>query len=215
MADERPPRPANQRESFPKFDIIAARAAMDRTPASLCMFSLRERVIGQLFIYKMLENSIIVNYLFSDEHIGHAEKQDLFRTKVVDNSIIGQRRLLECPSCQQHYWALRYKDHWACADCLKLHYRSQLVDKAARLWERRDFLHARLRYGRPRGMHNRTHMKLREELLVLEATLKGKSRTFSSEAHDQIVSSTWVPAKSVDLWFPGFTVRAGQFVRLP
>ncbi len=213
MDDEPPLAPANQRESYPKFDIIDAKAAIKRTPASVCLFSFRKQIIGQLFIYKIMPNSVVVNYCFAIPRFNFANSQALFRTVVVDNYVTGQRPLLQCPTCRRNCQSVYYNSNWACAHCLTLHYRSQLVDKTTLLWERRDAIHTHVRHGRPKGMHRQTFVKLKAELLALNAKLDGQSRSFVSEVHDQIVSSTWAPAASVDLWFPNFTVRGGHIVR--
>ncbi len=214
MDDELPSPPANQRESFPKFDIIEAKAATKRRPGSVCLFTLRDRMIGQLFIHKMLPNSLVVNYSFAYPHLDYINSEDLMRTVVVDNYVSRQRTLLVCQTCRRNCWSVYYKGHWACANCLKLYHRSQLIDKVALLWERRDLIHARVKHGRPKGMHRGTFVKLKDELRDLNLWLDGKHRTFTSEVHDQIVSSAWVSADNVDLWSPHFTVRGGQFVRV-
>lgn len=205
---------AAQRESFPKLDLIAAKAAMDRDPASVCLFELDRKIVGQLFIPYLSESDIIVNYLFSVQHMGSYSDEVSLKTITVASPLDPFRRYFVCPECAGSYWSLYFKTRWGCGDCLGLRYRRQLVDKEVLLWERRKELDKQLRHGRPKGMHNSTYFKLKRKQSRLEALLEGKMPKDASDAQNLIIHARWISAAEADLWSPHYTVRGGEFVRL-
>lgn len=202
-----------QRESLPKFDLIAAKAAMDRIDAAVCVFELCGRMIGQAFILDVAVNFVVVNSLIINDDMWSEERQDKIETIVPKNHVDRCRRLFICPGCGANKWALYFNDGWSCAGCLHLTYRSQLVDKEVKLWEEREELRPRLKSGRPKGMHNRTYMELRQRLFALDNRLSGRFRKFASAPQDMVVHSRWVPGSEIDLWSMRYCVRQGMFVQ--
>ena len=201
-----------QRESFPKLDLIAAKAAMDRLEVAVCVFEARKRMIGQAFIVDVHQNSILLNYVFTEEYSNYGESQ-IELTTINSSTIMDRnRRVFECPRCESKRWSLYYKNVWLCRDCLNLNYRSELVDKEVKLWEERDSLRQQLSRGRPKGMHNRTYMELRQRLFALDNRLSGRTQKFASSSQDMIVQSRWVSGSEVDLWSSRYSVREGDFV---
>lgn len=186
---------------------------MERMEAAVCVFELRKRMIGQLFITEVLENSIVVNYTFSARNLQSGEQQELLRTSNVNSNVGPMRVLLDCRECRGRKWSLYYNHVWLCADCHELRCRSQLVDKDLKLWEEADNLGRRVREGRPKGMHNSTYIKLRQRLAVLDRQLEGKPRKYASESRARIVTARWVPGAELDLWSSRYAVERGSFVR--
>lgn len=207
------PQPANQRESFPKFDIVAANHMMNRIPAAVCVFEIGPRMIGQLFLSDVLEESVVINYLFSAPHVHCLESVAVIATRTSSTPLDRGRRLAGCPLCKQFRWSLYYKGVWACADCLGLHYRRQLVAPEVVRWERYDELGKQLKYGRPKGMHNETYRELRQELIGLEMQLRDRPRKYASDTHDLIVTSRWVAGAEIEFWSSQYRVWNGDFVR--
>jgi hypothetical protein len=200
------------REAFPKFDLIEAKAAMERMRAAVCVFDLGRRTIGQTFIAEIQDDSVILNYLFADKQFISEENRSVIKTREIKSKIAAFRRLFVCPLCDQSKQALYYKDTWACATCLRLHYRSQLIDKEVKLWEELDELRTQLRRGRPTGMHHKTFIKLKLRLSALEYRFEGRERKEAGSSHNVIVTSRWVPGAEIDLWSANYAVRGGNFV---
>jgi hypothetical protein len=186
---------------------------MERMSDAVCLFELQRKIVGQLFIPIVNENSIVVNYLFYTPNIKSDTDEVTLPINTVRTGFQAFRALAECPICFEFYCSLYFKDRWACGGCLGLHYRRQLIDKDVARWEKRDALHKQLQHGRPKGMHNATYSKLKEELSHCEGLLDGKRRKYASDAHDLIICARWVPATEVDLWSPYYTVRGGLIVR--
>lgn len=201
-----------QRESYPKFDIVAANHAMNRLPAAVCVFDQGPRMVGQLFLAEFLEDSVVINYVFSAPHVHCLESVAVIDTKMSSTPLDRHRRLAGCPLCKQFRWSLYYKSVWACADCLGLHYRRQLVAPEVLRWERYDELGKQLKYGRPKGMHNETYRGLRQELIGLEMQLSDRPRRYASDTHDLIITSRWVPGAEIEFWSSQYRVRNGDFV---
>ena len=204
-----PLRASAMRESFPKFDLVEATPAMERRSDPLCIFEQGRRMMGQLFIRKILDTSIIVRYIFASEHVNCNETEVVLPT--VRQEV---HTIFKCPGCMFNRWSLYYRDQWKCADCHGLLYRSQLVDKEVQLWEERDRLSALLKAGRPKGMHNSTYAHHRLRLAELERLLRCRPRKYASDVHDLIVRERWVPGTDADLWFLNYTVRGGFIVKL-
>jgi len=203
---------ARQRESFHKFDLIAANAAMERIDAAVCVFELRGGMIGQAFIPDISEKTVTINSLILNSDVSSRERQDTIETVSLNNQVDPYRRLFLCPECGSTKWALYYENGWSCAKCLDLVYRSQLVGKDVKLWEERKTLRKRLEGGRAKGMHNKTFIKLHERLSALDCQLRGRSENFASRSHDLIVQSRWVAGAEIDLWSTQYVVRNGEFV---
>jgi len=142
---------SRQRESYPRFDLIAAKAAMERVPAAVCVFEFRKRMIGQAFIVDVAEDGVAINSHILDDGMDSEERQDFIKTINTQTSLDKYRRLLVCPDCGEHKRYLYFIDGWSCADCLGLIYRTQLVDKEVKLFEEREVLRTQLRWGRPKA----------------------------------------------------------------
>ena len=186
---------------------------MDRTPASVCVFEQGNQMIGQAFIVDVPEYGVVIDSLIIDDDMSSEGRQDYITTTNATTTFDNNRRLFNCPQCGAKKWSLYFKHGWSCAECLRLVYRSQLVDKEVKLWEEREALRAQLCRGRPKGMHNATYMKLRQRLFELDNGLRDRLRKFPSEAQDAIVRSRWISGSEIDLWSTRYVVRGGEFVR--
>lgn len=202
------------REAFPRLDIIEAEKVHDRLSAPVCIFSQQSKVVGQLFIVDSERDAIIVNYLFASPYLECNEHQVALKTSSASSPLYKERRSLLCPLCEGRRRILYYRHLWACADCLKLFYRSQLLDKEVKLWARHDDLAERVGRGRPKGMHNSTYHELLRQLASLRVEVRNKTRKYASELHNTTVTSRWHEAAKVDFWSGQYTARGGSFVRL-
>src|SRR6476646_10479691 len=128
------------REVFPKLDLVAAKSALDNLTTPICVFHLGRRMVGQLIVPDFDEDSIVVNYLFAMSHVNKCESEERLPTSPSPTSLDCYRRVFLCRGCGQRRWSLYFKSSWACASCLKLLYRSQLLDKEVKLWAARDAL---------------------------------------------------------------------------
>lgn len=204
-----------QRESFPKLNIVAMKSAMDHLEPAVCVFSVRGRQIGQLFGVNITDECIVVDYVFADEELNSLETEIKLNTSHAPCALDSMRRVFHCPVCQARCWNLYYDEQWACACCLMLNYRSQLVDKTALLHDTRDALRGRIGAGRPKGMHHKTFVKLHDELSKLNERLVGRPRRYASAEHNLIVREEWLPGGQVDLWSSRYQVRSGSIVAIP
>jgi hypothetical protein len=76
-----------QRESFPKFDLVAAKTAMDRNVAAVCVFECRGKVVGQAFITDVHDDCVILNSLVLQPYDTSEERQDIIRTVEVSSKM--------------------------------------------------------------------------------------------------------------------------------
>lgn len=202
-----------QQEAFPRLDLVSAQAAMDRLAAAVCVFSIGKQMVGQLFLPEILDEFVKVNFVFSARHVQCAETETILRTVDAPNPLDPCRRFFICGTCSRRRRDLFYVNSWACSDCHHLLYRSQLIDKEVKLWEERDALHARLKKGRPKSMHNSTYFKHRLRLTQLEGRLHGRARKYASDEQNLIMEHRWVPPAEIDFWSSRYWVSAGNFVR--
>jgi hypothetical protein len=99
---------------------------------------------------------------------------------------------------------LFFDDEWACAPCLELQFRSQVVPSLSKKWEKADELEKIVGAGKPLGMHNKTYNVLLGKLQELREALYGKERIRASDKYSQIVKSIWrFPTLGDESFFPG------------
>lgn len=82
----------------------------------------------------------------------------------------GERQWFACPSCQKRVGILYLRrPGFACRECSRISYQSQSADVFARVWLRESKIERRLgpNLSRPKGMHIRTHERLRREAIRL------------------------------------------------
>ena len=188
-----------QRECYPKLDLLAAKSAMERMDAAVCIFERLGQMIGQIFLPNTEEDSVTVHYIFAYELFSCVETEVALKIVIQNNPVDKFRPVFQCPICDLRRWHLYYVDHWACASCHGLLYRSQLVDKEVKAREERDELRALVKHGRPKGMHNPTYAEKRLRLAALETRLQGRAPKYASDEQDAVVTSRWVPGREIDL----------------
>lgn len=81
--------------------------------------------------------------------------------------------LFSCPRCSRSCQHLVLTYRWHCDRCSGLKYRSQSVGSKVAAWERLQKLKDEVGTGRPKGMHNATYARKRQELKELRRKLRG------------------------------------------
>jgi ribosomal protein L37AE/L43A len=200
------------REAYPKFDVIQAQAATERQP-SVCVFLLNKMIIGQLIVADSGRSSVTIAYTVGGRHVVWGEGEATLDKKFTKNMVHMDRVTISCPLCTSDKYSLYFSGSWACARCHQLMFRSQLADPRALLWERHDRLEAKVKAGRPKGMHNRTYQQLLDEFSAIRQQLAGKARSWAADDHCVEVESVWTPVSAIkELWLRDHQIRAGDVV---
>jgi hypothetical protein len=184
--EERP----RYREAYPQFDIVQAQAAM-RRGLSICEFTDRWDDPKGVARLTLGNNCCQLDYDFRLPHVGAGKGWQGFDLTHTVNGYVKDRALLICPKCETKKKIVFFKDTWACASCLQLSFRSQLIHPLSKKWEKFDELVGIVKNGKPHGMHNETYDKILVKLEKLEAKLYGKSRRYASDKYSEIVKCTW------------------------
>ena len=99
--------------------------------------------------------------------------------------------LFQCPRCGSTRRALFFGHAWVCRECSGVPYRSQRISAKVRDWEKRDQLDTLVRAGRPKGMHEKTFVKRRQELALLERKL-GDERASAPREYLLLLKRRWI-----------------------
>ena len=200
-------------EAYPCFDVLQAKAALDREP-SVCIFKLGRLEVGQLIVADVAESSLLIAFLIHGPYLGFYGGELALATKDIVNPVAPNRRLILCPNCSEPRSKIFFKRHWACTKCHRIFRRSQVVDGRTQICEEHDRLALILKNGRPKGMHNRTYESKRRRVSELQTLIQKHGRSYASDAHSHQVYSEWAPATSnLDFHVPGFILSSGDFRR--
>lgn len=207
-----PPRRPNFREYYPSFGIVAARRAVAKG-RDVCLFRLGHGMVGQLMVWDWRPMESLVLKL--EVGMPYVERQDaqLFRLVPVPTGLGAEREALLCPQCQRPKFVFYCAPSWACAKCNCLSYRSQLGNPNAIRAEKVEALEAKLRQGRPSGMHNSTFHRLQEQLKALRKAVRSRPPAYANSEHKRITHACWVePGQVDDFWFADYRIEHGSIV---
>jgi ribosomal protein L37AE/L43A len=194
------------REAYPAFDVNRATAAGQKG-RELCVFSNERGLrLGVAFVTRPEgASSLVLEHTIGGPYLSYSDQGIRVRVEPLPNQLNDARLAVLCPMCHRRRSILVYKDHWACAKCHKLLYRSQVVDKLTLKWERKEWLTAKIGKGRPLGMHNKKYVPLRQELDLLQEQFAGKLPRYASAEHSYRISSEWRPADDPFADLGGYT----------
>jgi hypothetical protein len=103
------------------------------------------------------------------------------------------RQLFVCPGCDHGVETLIFFRGWKCRVCQNLWYRSSSVSGLVRKTERLKVLGKMLSEGRPKGVHEATMQKYRDEYHKLVEFFKThKPRSASNVVDEHICIGTWM-----------------------
>ena len=188
-------------EAYPKLDLLAAtKASAAKRP--VCAFFDEEgfrrggiviRHVGEekLKIFCSIDWGDEIGFLYRDMTF------DIFRGL---QSVGKLRWYVKCPLCRNRKQNLYFHHRWACRSCLKLTYRSQVVDPTFRLVEERDDLWARIGKGRPCGMHTRTYQAKLQRLGELKRTLRKTRVRVPNVVHQRLCRTEWRTLSEDHAW---------------
>ncbi|MGZ2411013.1 ribosomal protein S27AE [Sphingomonas sp. F9_3S_D5_B_2] len=204
------------REAYPRFNVVQAKAALERFDGdTVCVFSQSGRTIGHLIVSDVdIETNVLqIASFVTSPHLNGTTALETLSMKMAPSGVDAGRRSVICPQCSRSTFNLYYNNKWKCAICHKLAYRSQLITKDTQLMERRDALKAMVGRGRPMHMRNTVFQQLRIELRHANLRL-GRRFHQANEVHSIIATDEWVRAGDVsDLWIRGYAVSAGRVVQ--
>ena len=116
--------------------------------------------------------------------------------------VMGQGRVRElfvCPACEAKVETLIFFRGWKCRECQHLNYRSSSVTTPVRQTERLRELSKLLAAGRPKGVHESTMQKYRDERKVLNQLLRKTGKRAVSNGHDNNTFETrWAQPELVE-----------------
>ena len=127
---EEPPR---YREAYPQFDVMRARAALDRGH-SICDFTDRRGDPHGLARFNICGDRCQLEYYFHFRHTEIGAGWIELGLLPTSNGIAKTREMVLCPACDTKKRILFFKDTWSCASCLELSFRSQLIHPLSKKW---------------------------------------------------------------------------------
>lgn len=180
------------REAFPRLDIHAALASF-RLNRPICVFTDQAgRKIGVIRVRPTEDAACLTVWgeLCGQNVVAWGGVMDLALTSS-PTGIDPLRKLLLCPRCGRPARTISRFIQWACPGCDGLLSRSQLVHSKVRLRERLEELDSLIKYGRPKGMHQRTYDRHRDQAADIRKKLDRQRLTMPCPEHSRRVTSYW------------------------
>lgn len=184
----------NYSEAYPRLDVLQASAA-ERRGQSTCVFTDESgRILGGVRYFRVNDGVAVLQTAVHGPYLRHT---GVSRIELVggSNQPEGFGRFAKCPSCWRRVQVLSCTDSWACAECHRLKYRRQLVDRKVLDAEELVAAEGRLKEPRPKGTHQETFAKLRardeETVKRLRPLFEGTYLPVASDAHQFKVESRW------------------------
>ena len=142
---------------------------------------------------RLLESDrLVLDYRFREHSYGvDCNGAVIFECSIRKMEFEQEDFLTLCHGCESRVRTLLFFEcAWVCIHCQPLAYRSKLVGDLVRQTEHITQLEQVIGGGRPKGMHNRTFKKLREELFRSKLEL-GDHRGKARSAYDEAIASCW------------------------
>ncbi len=186
------------REAYPSLNIVNAKAALGRGKP-VCDFVDHQGVTRGVARLEITNELCTVEWNFNFPQTGHRSgRRDLAIARA--NNGFGEHRLMVlCPGCRDKKVTVFFREDWACATCLGLLFRSQLVDPAVRKWAEFDKIKERVGYGRPKGMHNKTYNSLKTKHDKIQKQLYDQERANASIKYVHVINNNWRPWIATDV----------------
>jgi hypothetical protein len=184
--------PMSHIEAYPRLNVREARKQLLSGRGEVCWRNARGEFVGMGRIQINDANSLVVDYQFRDVgHIASCQATASFECSIRKMDYSQEDFLALCPRCSTRVRTLLLFDcAWTCYHCQPLAHRSKMVGDLVRKSERLAELERLSAAGRPKGMHNRTYLKVRDERFLLKQELEGH-RGMAREIYEEVITSCW------------------------
>jgi hypothetical protein len=194
------PERVRYREAYPRFDMVRAKAAIE-AGAEICQFTDNlGRTVGHAQMAGVNDTHFTLEYQFASPLFPVTYNTIDLQMSLTPNKVDINRTNILCPKCGTRKSIIIFNGIWGCDSCLKLLYRSQCVSKNTILWERMNELKKEVGYGRPKGIHRATYVRLRKKYVGLREQLKGAAAPEAGDGHSYIVVANWRKSVPDDEW---------------
>jgi hypothetical protein len=186
-------------EAFPQLDVRSARKHVLRARHVVLWRDQYSTVVGQG--YATIEEDILRLHTQMRAFNGYPVwvADNAFQCEVVKNAEDAVDCFTNCPDCDQRKRKLYLVDgEWLCRACHQLGYASSMMGERARKSARLAALDKEVARGRPKGMHEATFQRKREERAGLLAEL-GDARLTPSTAYSDVVTALWLEGPPIVL----------------
>ncbi len=189
-------------EGYPRLDMLRVKAAAD-DGGKICWFvDQRGMTHGLARLKDITDRHITIEYEITLPYLPARHGSIRLDRVYAPGDGAMHRLMTNCPRCAKPKIVLVYAETWACSHCHRLPYRSQTMDYHTRSFERREELRMIVKRGRPKGMHNKSFLKVRAELKEISKRLNNISERTSNRDQNIIISSRWNDENaSPGLWF--------------
>ena len=179
-------------EAYPRFNV---REARKRVLAGQTIISWRDgdgAIVGVGRADIIDDNRIKLDYQFRKHRHINAYRSVLTLECSIRSLEHGQEDFLtSCLKCGTRVrMLLLFEYNWTCVHCQPLAYRSKMIGDLVRKSERLADLEHLIALGRPKGMHDRTFLKLRKERYLLNLEL-GDHRGKARGVFDEVITCGW------------------------
>ena len=192
----RGPKPRH-REAYPRLNSIEAFQAF-KEERFLCRFSSESgNHCGDAILIVEDKQSARIQYQFHREYLAYPAAEEMLECEISPNGVDQSRVFFRCRNCDQRVAILVFDGHWACANCHRLLYRTQLVAPETRRLERKLRLENEIGKGRPHRMRQLTYQALAKELAGLRSDLTLEDAPAPSQGHSLRIDWRWVSLEQV------------------
>lgn len=203
-------------EAFPRFDLIHALSRTGRERPICSFVKENGNAIGEAFLIAVFGEAVLLAYVFVGTRIESGPGVVRLSTATVGNGVDKGRRYFLCPDCEKRVGTLVFTRSWACRSCHRLVHRVQLIGEDVAAWEEMNELRARLDFGRPHGMWQKTYARNRSRDRRRLAKLQkrfGRVRKFASNEHLYRVDPERRSIEETnELMHPHYVIAGGKIV---
>lgn len=179
-------------EAYPRLNVREARKQV-RDGRDVVSWRDRHGAIVGVGRTRLLDgNRLSLDYRFREHGDSAAcDGEVIFECSIRNMAFEQEDFLTICMKCGTRVRTLLLLEcEWVCSHCQPLAHRSKLVGDLVRKSERFAELDRLIQRGRPKGMHSRTFLKLRDERFQLKLEL-GDHRGKARSVYDEEISSYW------------------------
>jgi hypothetical protein len=196
--------PPTYQDGYPRFDIVKAKAALERE-LTVCEFSNgRGMPFGVALMDGTPDTHFTLKYAIALPFLATRVSSVDLELAPVANNYDPYRVVVLCPGCSKRKIVLVFRNSWKCAACHGLLYRSQCMTTDTRHAEKRNAIKKQIKGGRPKGMQNRTYARLVAEYRKLTKTVGKGTPLVANDVSSFVVTTEWRTDKADDsFWFLG------------
>lgn len=188
-------------EAYPRFNIVKAKAALEKDLVTCEFANDRGMTFGLARMGEGADTHFTLEYSICVPFLEARYSTVNLELAPSPNGVDPHHTFVICPGCFKRVSILVFYGLWKCANCHGLLHRSQCLSHDIRLFEKRNALKERLRFGRPKGMHHRKYATLRGDYAKLCKACSGSYLHVASDACSFILNTTWRSGIAGDFMF--------------